>query len=358
MKERLLLVVLTGLLLMSCGQDTPEQEAPVSTPLPSGDTIEKKRYPLVTLSVPVFQIREAPRVDSRSLGDLGKGERIALLGPVSEEVTRLTFGKKTFFQPWLLVRTSSGVEGWVHAAALGDDMPDGLRLKALLGQDLAEMAATYYQAFEEMESAASVILAIRQAHQVADALTIALQVQPSEMAPEVAELLPALTTIWLAPTYSWHFFVDYTAFTAAAQHSDSPADDKLLELYYRTYPVDSIGYVHPAWKLEVEEGKVYSLLGKGMHRAYLGHLDQMQRYRDIAGWEIDQLKALIINDMATPSVLYWEAREKVQAELEVILDTTFAVLTPRDTLALYKSLQLLKDTSAAEERRFNFRAGF
>lgn len=357
MNQKLFLIVLIGLLAVSCSQEAPPQnEAPVAPP--AGGSTSAHRHPATTLDVPVFQLREAPRVDSRSLGSLENGDRLELLGPVSEQSTQLTFGEKTYVQPWLLVRTATGVEGWVHAAALSEEMPDGLRLKAMLGKTLAESAIAYDRAFGEMEDAASVIQAIRQAHLLAGELTTALQVQPSSRAPEAVSLLPALTAIWLEPQRNWQFFVDYTAFEAAARQSAGPADDALLQLYYKTYPVDSIGYVHPAWKLEVDDGEVYSLLGKGGHRAYLGHLDQLLKYGDVTGQEVDYFKALLINDMTAPSVLYWEAKNDVQAELEGILDTTFAVLMPSDTLALYKSLQLLKDTAAAQQRRFNFRAGF
>ncbi|MEQ8707089.1 MAG: SH3 domain-containing protein [Phaeodactylibacter sp.] len=358
MKERFLLLGFMGLLFAGCSQAPSDEEAGSGAVAQPQDTLRVSRYPTAQLSVPVFQIREAPLVDSRSLGDLRQGEQLELLGPVSENSTRLTIGGQAFLQPWLLVRTVSGVEGWVHAAALGDEMPDGLRLQAFLGKDLAATATAYRQSFTEMGNAATVVQALRQAHQLAGVLSIALQPRHLDVAPKVADLLPALTAVWMETRRSWLFFVDYKAFETAAQRSQGIADEALLKLYYDTYPVDSIGYVHPAWKLEVEPDKVYSLLGKGMHFSYLEHLDQMLKYHDVAGPEIDQLKVLIINDMTAPSVLYWEAREKVWAELEAILDTTFLVLKPADTLALHQSMESIRDTGVAQRRRFNFRAGF
>jgi hypothetical protein len=354
-----LLAALCSLLILSCGEATvseaPDEEdgaAAVENSRKSGPA-----YPVVELGVPLFQVREAPDVGSRGLSDIQKGELLELLGPVSEQTTRLTIGEKTFYQPWLLVRTEAGTEGWVHAAVVTGEVPEGLRLKALLGKELAQEAVRYAEAFHEMEGGASVVQTIRQAHQLCEQLTLMMQLQPPGMASEVARLLPALSVSWVASAGSWQFYVDYKAFEAAAHHSENPADDALLELYYAAFPVDSIGYLYPAWKLEVDNRSVFSLLGKGVHTSFLSRLDQTQQHRDLAGPEIDQLKALIINDMTGSTVLYWEAKEKVQQELKSILDTTFTVLTPADTLALHQSLQALRDTAAVQERRFNFRAG-
>lgn len=355
----LLLFAICSLLILSCGEAavpeaSEEEESPaVKDSVESGPT-----YPVVELGVPLFQIREAPNVGSRGLSNLQKGDPLELLGPVSEQTTRLTIGEKTYYQPWLLVRTEDGAEGWVHAAVVTGDIPEGLRLKALLGKELAREAERYAQSFNEMEGAASVVQTVRQAHQLCEQLTLVMQLQPPEMASEVAGLLPALSVSWVASAGSRQFYVDYKAFGMAARRSGRSADDALLELYFAAYPVDSIGYLYPAWKLEVDSRSVFSLLGKGVHTSFLRQLDQTNQHRDIAGPEIDQLKALIINDMTGPAVLYWEAREKVQQELESILDTTFTMLTPVDTLALHQRLMGLRDSAILKERRFNFRAGF
>ena len=354
----LVLSVICSMLIVSCGENTvSEASEEENTPAVKGSRKSGSAYPIVELGVPLFQIREAPDVRSRGLSNLEKGAPLELLGPVSEQVTRLTIGEKTFYQPWLLVRTETGIEGWVHAAVVTGEVPEGLRLKALIGKMLAREAERYDQAFYAMEGAASIVQTIRQAHQLCEQLTIVMQLQPPEMASEVASLLPALTVSWVESANSWQFYVDYKAFEAAVHRSGSAVDDGLLELYYAAYPVDSIGYLYPAWKLEVDNRSVFSLLGKGIHTSFLGQLDQMNPYRDIAGPEIDQLKARLINDMTKPTVLYWEAKGKVQQELESILDSTFTVLTPSDTLALHQSLMVVRDTANARQRRFNFRAG-
>lgn len=353
-----LLSAICSLLILGCGEaavsEAPEEEKNIAV---ESARKSSPQYPVVELSVPLFQIREAPDVESRGLSNLQKGAPLELLGPVSEQTTRLSIGDKTYYQPWLLVRTEEGAEGWVHAAVVTGDVPEGLRLKALIGKTLAREAERYEQAFQEMEGAASVVQTLRQAHQLCEQLTLVMQLQPPGMASEVARLLPALSVSWVASAGSWQFYVDYKAFGPAARRSGSSADDALLGLYYAAYPVDSIGYLYPAWKLEVDNKSVFSLLGKGVHTSFLSRLDQTQQHRDIAGPEIDQLKALIINDMTGAAVLYWEAKEKVQQELESILDSTFTVLTPADTLALHQRLMGLRDSAITEERRFNFRAG-
>lgn len=350
------LLAFIGLLALSCSESSVED---AGSKILNQDTALTKEpaYPVVMLRVPFFQVREAPDVGSRSLTNLNKGERLKLLGPVSEHTTQLTLEEQTFTRPWLLVRTEKGVEGWVHAAVLSGEMPEALRLKALLSKDLAESALAYDQSYRKMNQASSVIQTLRQAHQLCGGLTLALQFQPPEVAPEVAGLLPALTVTWVATERRWQFFVDYKAFFDAAANTADQADEALLQLYFKTYPVDSIGYLYPSWKLEVSETEVYSLLGKGLHIDFLMRLDQVSRYQDRVGQEIDELKALIINDMTDAGVLYWQDRRKAIAEIEAVLDTTFIVLTPSDTLALHQSLQALRDTSVSAERRFNFRAG-
>ncbi|MBV6655104.1 MAG: SH3 domain-containing protein, partial [Mameliella sp.] len=241
------LLIFVTLVGVGC-QPEPQENAQVR-PKPSGQpkALPLDKFPTAKVKVPISQIREAPDITSKQIADLKKGEALALLGPVSDQATKLTIEGQTFIQPWLRVRKTNGTEGWVHAAVLDGELPENIMLKAFLGKDLAGATASYYQAYAEMSDAKSVLQVLQQAHELCNALTLALQIQPPEVAPEVAAILPALTVVWLESDRSWRFFIDYKDFANAAERSTEPIDNEMLKLYYAVYPVDSIGYPYPAW---------------------------------------------------------------------------------------------------------------
>lgn len=343
-----------AVLMLACGGEA-EAEATESS-FPTTDTVSFTG-PLAALALPFFELRERPEADSRALGQLRRGDELQLLGPVSERATRLRVQGEEQVQPWLLVRDASGREGWVHAAAFGDELPETLRLRLLLGEDLAGACADYAAAFGEMDSQASVLKVLRQAHHLAAALSLAAEQQPQQQWAWLQALLPALQQAWLEDEGRHRFFVDYRAFGPAAAKTGDRADDALLALYYATYPLDSIGYRFPAWALEAEAGKAYSLLGRGLHHQLLGRLDEALVYQDAIRPEIDQLKAWIINDMVGTGVLYWEHKDKAAEEVRRIQTAGFSLLSPEEAARLERRAQWMADSLPENDQRFNHRAG-
>lgn len=349
--------IMLGVLIALSGCSTEpaqEREAPAAQPSAAA---QDTAAPQVRLQMPYFQLRERPHEDSKSLAVLEKGAPLYLLGQISERSTRLELQGTVYFQPWVLVRTQDGAEGWVHAAALGSTLPDRVRLKALLGEALAKSCQAYRKQYSAQHPPDDCTDWLREAQQLADGLTLAFQVQPPAQANWVASLLPGLTPFWQESDRSVHFFVDYTDFEEAVRQSASRADDALLELYYQAYPVDSVGYWYPGWMLEVETGRAFSLLGKGACRAYLQSLDEALVYEDVIGPEIDRLRGRLINDITDPAVLFWEPASRAKAELRQILDQGFEVLRPEDTLRLHQLYRQWQDTSAQTLHRFDHRSG-
>ncbi len=341
--------------LSGCGTEpAAEQEAPAA---PEPVDLRDADLPLAHLKMPYFQLRERPHEDSKGIAQLQKGAPLSLLGQISSHSTRLELQGTVYFQPWVLVRTEAGTEGWVHAAALGASLPDSMRLSALLGPTLAESCQAYRARYTSRPIPENCAGWLREAQQLADGLTLAFQVQPPGQAKWVASLLPGLTPFWRESERNVHFFVDYTAFEVPVRQSDSPVDDALLQLYYQAYPIDSVGYWYPGWMLEVETGRAFNLLGKGACRAYLQALDEALVYQDVIGPEIGRLKGQLINDITDPAVLFWEPASRAKAELRQILDQGFEVLPPEDTLRLHQLYRQWQDTSTQTLHRFDHRSG-
>ncbi len=348
MMKRLIYLLLITLVLPCCSPEAEQaidkEQAQKSKEAPVGQALR--------VHITQAPLQDQPRLQAKVLTNLPKGTIVYWQGDVSDQYSKLEIEGREVEQPWLLVKTDKGQEGWVFAGAFEQGLPLELQMEALLGRSLAPLATAFRKA---IDGKARVPELCRQAQQLATELSLQEQGRNAAQSSQLARMLPELRPTWLEAEQRQQWFVDYRAFLAKAQQSPSRADDALLQLYFMAYPVDSIGYICGDWQIEAAPGQVYSLLGRGRHLAFLQALEERSTYRDEIGPELDGLRGRLLNDILEKGVLYWETQQAATAEVQQILQAEPPLLTPGEQGRIRERLLQLQADSLAPN--FNYRAG-
>lgn len=335
--------------LMACAG--PEEGGKQDATLVEAVRPEGQAVPLV---VPQFQLKEKPDVDSKTLAVLQSGDSLYLSGEVSNHRSRLSIGGEDYERAWLFARTKQGAAGWVHGAAVAGHLPLALQLQSYFEPSTAQACQQYIDAFQSAGQVNEVLATLRQAHQLEAILSRQPGLQTS-LPQWLSKALPGLQATWLEDVQRYQWYVDYGAYLEAALASAGQEDEQLLELYYLAYPLDSMGYRYPGWMLEAAPGKAYSLLGRGKYLAFLQAVRERPSLQSVASPALDQLRALLLNDIRQPDVAFWEKRERVLQELRQIAEHPALDSLSRRELGF--RLQAWAADSLSGAVTFNHRAG-
>lgn len=322
--------ILSGLLFWSCGGG--EGAAPGAG---------GKAGPALVVRQPHFLLQEEAGEGGRGLRELAPGTLVYPLGQHSGFTTSLRRGSYLYNEPWLLVETPEGEQGWVYAAAFlepggSGEEALGWRLNAILGNALAARLQAFNSAFDTLSSEKALLAHLSAAYGLRDSLLLAA----SRSAGEGQGLFGLKSALPLFVPYRFkkerevYLFLDFRPYIHKAASTPGPADDHLLAFCAAAYPEDSIEYFFPSWTIEDEEGRGHSLLGRGIHFNVLSELDKLLIYNDLMQEEIGRFRGLILNDLTAAGVTYWEAGEKALAELDSIRAAGFAVLGANGAIAL------------------------
>ena len=364
MKENLIRYSLFLVLLLGAGACQPEPSGKnVNTP----EKQTQRQEDWLEVRQPNFQLREAPGNEASPIQGLEPGERVLSLGEQSTVTTHLEIGGRLYDEPWLLVQSENGAQGWVYALAFqdslntGEGFPPGARLHALFGQALAQRIAIYEEAFEQAHTAEMVAQAMAIGRALRDTLVQVLALRALENDQReslfwLKEAIPAFVPHLMEDGRTYYLFMDYRPYLSLARTSEGAADDAFLELCLMAYPEDSIEYFYPVWKFESNEKEVHSLLGRGLHFQFLEKLDKLLLYRDLYGEEIGQFREQLLNDIAGAGVTYWESREKALTELKRIQQANFQVIGEDGQQALEARRRQFEDPGKYGIR-FNYKSG-
>lgn len=308
----------------------------------------------VSIVLPRVQLKEKPEADSNTRSVLQAGDSIYLSGEASRHRSQLTIKGRTYERAWLFGQTADGTAGWIHGAAVAEGLPRALQLRAFFEPATATACLKYIDAYQVARRGEAVLPALRQAQQLQVILSQYPDLQAS--VPEwLNTMLPGLQATWLEDKQRFDWYVDYGAFLGPAQASPAEEDERLLELYYLVYPLDSIGYRYPGWMLETAPGKAYSLLGRGKHLAFIEALSERRGLGEEIQQEISQLQQLLLNDIQQQGVAFWEKRERVLQELRQLAAHPGLDAGSRKDLEL--RLQAWAADSLPGQVIFNHRAG-
>lgn len=358
---RLLIIILLGIGLGAC------QSSETST--------EREQMEVVTrfvTNVDHARLREAAGTDAEVVRTLPRGEELLALGSVSDFNTRTRLRGITFDEPWLQVRTSDGVEGWIYAGALSFSMDDHSalaamlmerRLKTLFGDELSARIRSYRQSFHAANSAETLAMAYREGTTLRDTLVRIMEekieVDHSAALPDLfwlEQAMPGFEAQLVAEGTAYYLFWNYKTVGEKAEATSGAEDDAFAALQLSLFPDDSIEYFYPAWFLQTWDYGGHSLLGRGVHFATLQKIDQLLEKSDLFAPEMTRLKTRLVNDMTEPHVTYWETKGKIQAELDTIIGSGFSILNDADE-TLLKNRRLLFENPDSSNIEVNHQSG-
>lgn len=344
---RLGILLLLGLGFWAC------QQAPDVT-----DSADKEVVANFVTNIDNTRLREAAGPDAEVVKTLPRGAELLALGEVSNFTTQVTLRGITFDEPWLLVRTTDGVEGWVYGGALSfalredSELANMLmekRLQTLFGEELSARIRSYRQSFNAASSDEAMALAYREGTVLRDTLVRIMEekieVDNPEELPDLfwlEQTMPGFETQLVAEGTAYYLFWNYKTLAEKAANTGGTADDEFMALQVSIFPDDSIEYFYPAWFLQTWDYGGHSLLGRGVHFQTFQKIDKLLEKSDLFAPELTHLKTRLVNDMVEPYVTYWETKEKIQAELDTILQTNFNVLTAADKMVLKERRQLFE----------------
>ena len=335
MKLLLLILSLFCLALWSCQPDNDKAAGQAG--------VDAREAQALVVRQPYFQLLEEPGEEGRPLQELLPGAIVYSLGQASGFTTRLQREGRTYNEPWLLVQTRDGRQGWAYAAAFLETdetgsiglSPLSWRLRALVGTELAERIEAFNQVFDTIRSEKALIHHLSTAYLLRDTLLeLASSLGSGQDIFWLKEALPVLSPFRLKQEGNFYLFIDFRPYLRKAADTPGPADDQWMAFCLAAFPEDSIEYFFPSWTIEDARQKGHSLLGRGIHFRMLEQLDKLLVFKDLLGEEIGRFRGLLLNDMTAPGVTYWEEREKAIAELDSILAADFAVLGDKGKIAL------------------------
>ncbi len=348
-------LVFAALLLLACQNEKPGVEQAAV-----GEVAGNAARELMLVRQPLFGLREEPGEKGAAMRPLQAGDSLSFMGERSTFSTRIIRHGRQYDEPWLLVQTPSGQQGWAYAAAFEslEEYSALTRLQYLLGPDLGGRVLDYRQALEKVDSAAALAAVLQRTEQLRDTLVAALAGRElnEESLSWLREALPSLAPYPVEEEDRFHLFIDYRFFLHLAGCTPEAADEQFIQTCLMVYPIDSIEYFYPAWSIQPEKGQSHSLLGKGIHYRILVELDKALGPKDLFGEKIGQLRQQIVNDITAAGVTYWEPQEKVLAELDRILEAGLSLLTKANRIALQTRRQQFENPDQYGIK-LNYRSG-
>jgi hypothetical protein len=317
-------------------------------------------FPKDSAQIKVFQsdlrLFSAPGTTGWALRTLKPGEILQDLNEVSPFLTPLQFKGQTYLEPWLKVRSKRQEEGWVYGAVLynrqGQAAPQVLhkRLAALFGSTLAHKIQEHQVQFRAAKTEAELAGVYHRFRAIQDSLSLhtsfALAVDPTYTLPDLfwlPEALPGVVPQVNAPRNAYYFFAHFGHFRQKAARTQGKADDTFFDWCIQQFPADSIEYLYPRYVIETEEGRGYSLLGRGLHLQALQGLEALYGQKTPFESDLIAAKNRCIEDITASPAAFWERTDKIIAELTQICNLNLVILTKADNIALETRLQQLQE---------------
>ncbi|MDV7400462.1 hypothetical protein RZS08_54105, partial [Arthrospira platensis SPKY1] len=106
------------------------------------------------------------------LTTLSEGDTLYDMGEVSAFTTEVTLRGVRFDEPWIRVRTSDSLTGWVYAGGVHFQLDDRVeltrrlmqrRLQTFFGENLAQRTLDYRQAYRQVRSSEAFAATYREA---------------------------------------------------------------------------------------------------------------------------------------------------------------------------------------------------
>ncbi len=317
------------------------------------------------VSVEKIALRATPGLKGAEILTLRQGEKLLDLGVVSHFESEISFGDEARRTPWLKVKTSDNLEGWVFAGAVNPTVPkdDWLlqkRLDCYFGHAFASRRNTWTESLSGLQTDGQYAIVFRDAIAIRDSMVYLLgrRAEP-EGVPDyrwLADVLPGFVYQRAAVGGPPHLFADYRFWLQKAQKTEGAADEAFLETCFMVFPQDSIESIFPVWKFQLSELESASQLGTGVHGKVLQQIDKTLAKSRLFEPELLRIKDALLEDILDKNTQFWQSGALTAQELAEIVATPPACLSATEISAL-QLRRVMLEAAAENGIRANLRSG-
>ncbi len=327
---------------------------------------------ILTSSMDHFRVRNEPDLNAETVAMLSKGEQLEFLDiKTSGEFHEVTLRGFKFKDPWVKIKTSESVEGWVYGGGLSFNNDSHVaevlmksRATALFGEELAGKIFHYRKNINSAKSSVDFARAFNFGHSLREDLVNIMhdqiEVTDYEKLPDLSWLeiaLPGYKTQLVAEGTMFHLFQDYKSFQKKARKTKGIEDDDFVDLCLNIYPVDSVEHFFSAWFIQTWDYGGHSELGKGVHNQLLEKMNLVLVNSNLFELRIEDYKNQIITDITNTQNTYWFPKDAILEEIDMILNAGYGILSDDDKIALQTRRKMF-ESPEDNGIEVNHRAGF
>ena len=222
-------------------------------------------------------------------------------------------------------------------------------MKTFFGK-LANAIATYRDDYANASTSEELAKVFHDGEEIRDKMVAALEekipVAEVENMPDIfwiENVLPGYVVELVAEGTQYYLFKDFKQLHTKARQTKGEEDDIFTDLGLSIYERDSIEYFYPAWFLQTWDYGGHSLLGSGKHNDVLALADEVMSMSDYFKNDIAVFKNDLLRDISNPQITYWNASDKIVAEIDDILAADYEILSSDDVISLKARKGQFKD---------------
>ncbi len=296
------------------------------------------------------RLRDAPGTEGKELLQLAKNTPLIDLGEVSSFSTPITLQGVAYNEPWLNVRAPNGRTGWIYAGAVRFDTNNqnettklliNKRLQSFFGKNLTSKIQHYQAHYEKAATEADFATTYAEGAQLRDTIATILAskilIDDQRNLPDLFWMnvaLPGYIPQLAAEGTTYWLFADYRRWLAKAQQTEGNQDNAFVNVCLSVYASDSIEYFFPSWQIQTTDYEASSELGSGIHATLFEKIDLTLKNCPFFRPQLLAFKDRLIDDMTNKNTTYWQNKELIIKELELILSKKYLFLQESEQIAL------------------------
>lgn len=331
-------IFLVVVLFFSCKNDSSGDSDKSVKVLPQ-DTLTR-----MVVALDNLRLRAAPGTDQSTVAELREGAELETTGAISPLKTSILIRGVQREEPWVEVKTSDGVQGWIFGGGVKVEGAQNTpvasvlrkeRLSSFFGPEKPRQILQYRADFNSVENPRDLENVFIRGTILRDSLVQTMrkkiEIVDHEKLPDLSWLedaMPGFTLGMVAEGTGYYLFQDYGKMKAWAKETTAPEDDAFFEFINFVNSDEKIESFYPIWFEQTWDYGGYSLLGQGAHLSTLTHMEKIMGEQQLFRNPILKLKMRLLKDILnSPTGEYAESAEKIIEEIEDILSADFKVLS-------------------------------
>lgn len=363
------LIIWSLFFIYACSADKPPTET--QPPTNSKDSINKKpsfsiqKLSGIPFSVVIIRAKGAvyaqPSIQSKKLIVLSQGDSLVFTNQITTNTTAQLIENIPHNEPWLRVLLGDNTMGWIYGGNIGFDAQKNsvLTEKVLLkraanffGENTAELIQIYSKEQENIQSLPAFRLLYSRSSTLQDTIESKLNIWLTknkenwewDTPPDffwLNGLLDGLLLHYIKAENKAYLFRDLKKWKNYAETTTDTIDDNFVAVLLASYQTDSIEFNFFDWQMPLNNGKICSTLGSGVHANVLEKINLV--LSDSTGYfreETQAIKTALIDDITTVD-LYWLSSEQILLELDQVLAKKYSFFDENDRVELKTKKQLI-----------------